>query len=106
LAFAQRLGARLGLTDGLLDGQVLRLSSGERQRLALIRALALDPCVLLLDEPTGALDAESTALVEAELRARLAQGTSILLVTHSPEQAARLASRQFHMAHRHLTADA
>jgi putative ABC transport system ATP-binding protein len=102
LAFAQTLAPRLGLADGLIDGPVLRLSTGERQRLALIRALALDPPVLLLDEPTSGLDADSTILVETELRTRQAAGTTILLVTHSPEQADRLATRHLHMAQRHL----
>jgi putative ABC transport system ATP-binding protein len=102
LPAAEALGSRFGLTDGLMQGPVLRLSTGERQRLALIRALVLEPPVLLLDEPTGPLDSDSTALVETELRARLDAGMSILLVTHNPEQAARLAGRQLHMADRHL----
>jgi ABC-type iron transport system FetAB ATPase subunit len=72
---------------------VARLSTGERQRLALLRALQPVNRVLLLDEPTSGLDAESGRRVEALLRARLAQGTAILLVTHDPEQALRLASR-------------
>jgi ABC-type iron transport system FetAB ATPase subunit len=74
---------------------VSRLSTGERQRLALLRALGPLNRVLLLDEPTSGLDAQSTSLVEAVLRARLATGTAILLVTHDPEQAARMASRHF-----------
>lgn len=102
LAAARLLSPRFGLVDGLLDGPVLRLSTGERQRLALIRALVLDPPVLLLDEPTGALDEDNTALVEAVLQERLAAGTTILMVTHSPDQAARLAQRHLHMAARHL----
>jgi ABC-type iron transport system FetAB ATPase subunit len=72
---------------------VARLSTGERQRLALLRALRPENRVLLLDEPTSGLDAESTGLVEALLRGRLSRGTAILLVTHDPEQATRMASR-------------
>jgi ABC-type phosphate transport system ATPase subunit len=53
--------------------------------------------VLLLDEPTGALDEESTALVEAVLRERLAAGVAILIVTHSPAQGERLGDRRFRM---------
>lgn len=102
LAAARALAPRLGLPEDLLDGPVLRLSTGERQRLALIRALVLDPPVLLLDEPTGALDEDNTALVEVELHRRLAAGTTILLVTHSPDQAARLAQRHLHMVQRRL----
>lgn len=93
---------RLGLAPALLESPIVRLSTGERQRLALIRALALDPPVLLLDEPTGALDQDSTALMEALLRERLAAGTTILIVTHSPEQAARLGHQQFRMQQRRL----
>ena len=73
---------------------VARLSTGERQRLALLRALQPLNRVLLLDEPTSGLDAESGRMVEALLRERLAQGTAILLVTHDPGQALRLASRR------------
>jgi ABC-type iron transport system FetAB ATPase subunit len=72
---------------------VSRLSTGERQRLALLRALSPTNRVLLLDEPTSGLDAENTGLVEALLRGRLSTGTAILLVTHDPEQATRMASR-------------
>ena len=100
--FARTMVPRLGLASDLLDGAVLRLSTGERQRLALIRALACAPKVFLADEPTGALDQAATALVETILRERLADGVAIVLVTHSPEQAARLGHRQFRMQDRHL----
>lgn len=102
LPAARALMARLGLAPEQLDAPVIRLSTGERQRLALIRSLVRDPPVLLLDEPTGALDEPSTLLVEALLRERLASGTSIIAVTHSPAQAARLGSRHFRMADRKL----
>lgn len=105
LATARALAPALGLGPALLEGPVARLSTGERQRLALIRALALDPPVLLLDEPTGALDAASTILVEAVLRKRLAAGTAILMVTHSAEQAQRLGHRRLNMADRRLRPD-
>ncbi len=104
LETARRLAQRFGLAAALLDSAVIRLSTGERQRLALIRSLLLDPPVLLLDEPTGALDQDSTALVEDLLRERLAGGTTILLVSHSPEQAARLGDRRFRMEQRRLVA--
>lgn len=104
LEIARRLAPRLGLGADLLDGPVIRLSTGERQRLALIRAMALESPVLLLDEPTGALDQDSTRLVEALLRERLTAGTAMLLVSHSPEQAARLGDRHFRMVQRRLVA--
>jgi ABC-type iron transport system FetAB ATPase subunit len=88
---ARAIATRLALKPELIDGAVARLSTGERQRLALVRALLLDSPVLLLDEPTGPLDEDSTALVENMLRERMAAGTSILLVTHSHAQADRMA---------------
>jgi ABC-type sulfate/molybdate transport systems ATPase subunit len=76
---------------------VNELSTGERQRLGLARALALEPRVLLLDEPTAALDRAATERVEAELRRYLDGGAAILMVTHSPDQAARMARRSWRM---------
>ena len=58
--------------------------------------------VLLLDEPTGALDEDSTHLVEVMLRQRLAAGTTIVMVTHSAAQAARLGHRHLRMENRRL----
>jgi ABC-type iron transport system FetAB ATPase subunit len=92
------LAARLGLHADILDASIARLSTGERQRLALVRALLLCPPVLLLDEPTGPLDEESVVRVEALLRERIAAGTSILLVTHDPNQAERLGDQRYRMA--------
>ena len=69
------------------------LSGGEQQRLALVRALAPGPQALLLDEPTANLDPVSTLAIE-ELIVRSAKtGMRILLVTHDPAQAQRLADR-------------
>jgi putative ABC transport system ATP-binding protein len=95
---ARRMLPSLGLSPDVLQSQVARLSTGERQRLALIRAFALAPPVLLLDEPTGALDPRAISLVEAMLRERLVAGTAILLVTHDTEQASRLGARRYRMA--------
>lgn len=97
----ERLGGwmeEIGLSPALLDTEIPRLSTGERQRLALLRSLAREPAVLLLDEPTASLDTESTLVVEALLARRLAQGLTILIVTHSREQAARIGQRRFEMA--------
>jgi putative ABC transport system ATP-binding protein len=102
IEFARAMAPRLALAAALLDRQVAQLSTGERQRAALIRALALQPPVLLLDEPTGALDEDSTALVEGVLRERLTCGTTIAMVTHSAAQAARLAHRHLRMENRRL----
>ena len=96
------LAARLGLRVDLLDAPIAQLSTGEKQRFSLIRAVLPDPPVLLLDEPTGPLDEESVVRVEALLRERMAMGASILLVTHDPNQAERLGNQRYRMAAGHL----
>ena len=83
----------MGLGREVFDAPVARLSTGERQRLALARCLAREPEVLLLDEPTAALDERNKLEVEAVLKIRLHAGASLVLVTHDPAQAARLATR-------------
>ena len=100
---ARDLAERLGLDDGQFDGPVMRLSTGERQRLALIRALVLQSPLLLLDEPTSALDPEAVAQVEALLKKRLAAGLAILMVSHDARQAERLGATLWRMANRKLT---
>jgi UDP-glucose/iron transport system ATP-binding protein len=96
------LSVRLGLHVDLLDASIARLSTGEKQRLSLVRALLPSPPVLLLDEPTGPLDEESVVRVEALLQERMAAGTSILLVTHDPNQAERLGNQRYRMVAGHL----
>lgn len=96
-AAAVALMQRLGLSEGKLDALVHELSTGERQRLGLVRALVQTPRVLLLDEPTAALDKAAADRVEQELLRFLAGGGAILLVTHSAEQAGRLARRTWRM---------
>jgi phosphate-transporting ATPase len=84
---------RLGLPTEAKDWPVARASTGERARLALIRALMAAPQVLLLDEPTAALDAALVAAVEALMLERIGGGLSVLWVTHDGAQAARVAKR-------------
>jgi phosphate-transporting ATPase len=84
---------RVGLAGEVRAWPVVRCSTGERQRLALIRALALSPRVVLLDEPTAALDAAVGGAVEALILELVAGGMSALWVTHNPEQARRVARR-------------
>ena len=67
------------------------LSGGEQQRLCLARALALDPQVLFLDEPTASLDPASTAAIEGIVKRAHERGTKIIFVTHDLGQAHRLA---------------
>lgn len=94
LGRARDLAGRLGVRSDAMDDEVRRLSTGERQRLAIIRALVLDSPLLLLDEPTGPLDPEATARVEAVLTERLKAGTTIILVSHDPRQAERLGAQR------------
>jgi len=96
------LAARLGLRADLLDAPIAQLSTGEKQRFSLVRALLPSPPVLLLDEPTGPLDEESVVQVEALLQERMTSGASILLVTHDPNQAERLGSQRYRMVAGHL----
>lgn len=69
-----------------------RLSGGEQQRLAIAQALAIEPSVLLLDEPTASLDPAATLMIEDILRDTAASGVRIVLVSHDASQARRLAS--------------
>lgn len=85
----------LALEDALLDRSIQRLSTGERQRFALIRAISDAPNVLLLDEPTSALDPQSTALAEELIRFQLLSELSVIIVTHDEGQADRLADRRY-----------
>lgn len=93
----------LGLPSSSAEWNVQRLSTGERQRLGLVRALALGSRVLLLDEPTSGLDADATAAVEAMIAKRVKAGTGVVWVTHDADQARRVASRRFTIKNGRLT---
>jgi putative ABC transport system ATP-binding protein len=97
LEAARVLARRLELKAELLDGLVSRLSTGEKQRLALIRALVHEPAALLLDEPTSSLDQRSVQLTEALLREHLDAGLVLILVSHDPQQASRMGDQRAEM---------
>lgn len=82
--------AMVGL-EALGASPARKLSGGEQQRLALARALAVKPSVLLLDEPTASLDPASVQIIESILHQQRDEGTKIILVTHDMGQARRLA---------------
>jgi tungstate transport system ATP-binding protein len=89
-ATIRRLLARVGI-DQLTERSARRLSGGEQQRLALARALARDPQVLFLDEPTASLDPAATKHVEDIVAEVAASGVKIVMSTHDLGQARRLA---------------
>ena len=100
-ARARALLERVGLGDRLAH-RPAELSGGERQRTALARALVMRPRVLLCDEPTGNLDADSAKVVaDLILELHRAEPSVLVLVTHSAELAARLPQRR-RMVGRHL----
>ena len=77
--------------SGLANRPARRLSGGEQQRLALARALARDPEILFLDEPTASLDPAAAKAVEDIVQAVAASGVKIVMATHDIGQARRLA---------------
>jgi len=93
---AQRAQRAIGLIadvglQGLERRPARRLSGGEQQRLALARALARDPALLLLDEPTASLDPAATKAIEDIVRTVTARGVKVVMSTHDLGQARRLA---------------
>jgi len=80
-----------------LDWPVSRLSSGERHRLAIARALGARPRAILLDEPTAMLDEAATARVEGLIADACQRGAPVIIVTHDRAQAERLGARRFRM---------
>jgi ABC-type multidrug transport system ATPase subunit len=100
--FSSRSGAKaliegLGIGDSL-EWEVSRLSTGERQRLAIARALCRRPEALLLDEPAASLDEQSTRRVEDLMCDCRKMGMAVLLVTHDRQQAERMAKRVLRMS--------
>lgn len=93
-----RLIDALGLDRGSLDRPISQLSTGERQRLALIRAIVDEPRVLLLDEPTAALDADTAALTDEVIRFETLAGRCVVLVSHNPVEVQRLAHARLILA--------
>jgi len=88
-----RLAELLSLVglDGMASRPARKLSGGEQQRLALARALARDPSVLFLDEPTASLDPASTKAIEDIIRAVATRGVKVVMATHDLGEARRLA---------------
>lgn len=85
---AERLLARFGVA-ALADARAATLSGGEAQRVALCRALVRDPALLLLDEPTAHLDADSAELLLGDLDTLAGEGRAVVVATHDPRVLAR-----------------
>lgn len=90
---SRRVDAALRMVglEGRADDPARRLSGGERQRLGLARAHAVAPELLLLDEPSASLDPGATDEIERIIRALVADGVKVILVSHNLGQVARLA---------------
>lgn len=86
-----------GLGD-LINLPAQTLSSGEKQRLALVRAMITDPHILFLDEPTANLDGRATREIETALASASKSGTKVILATHDLGQVRRLASEVVFLA--------
>ncbi|MFC7176900.1 ATP-binding cassette domain-containing protein [Halosegnis marinus] len=88
-----RRGARHGGAPGKVRDPASSLSAGEAQRVAFARALATEPEVLLLDEPTSNLDPRNTALIEEAVDAARDRDIAVVIATHDMQQAERIADR-------------
>ena len=103
-ATADRLLKRIGLYDKR-DAYPAQLSGGQKQRIAIIRAMAMNPDVLLFDEPTSALDPEMVGEVLSLMKELAQDGMTMVVVTHEIGFAAEVADRVIFMDHGKIVID-
>jgi len=97
--YLRHLIERLGFNLDVLQWQISRLSTGERQRLSLIRTLISKPEILLLDEPTSGLDSKMAEVVETIVAERCTKKeSSCLWVSHDLDQLSRISDRCFQLS--------
>ncbi len=101
---ADELLNRIGLAEKN-NAYPAQLSGGQKQRIAIIRALAMEPDVLLFDEPTSALDPEMVGEVLSLMKELAAEGMTMIVVTHEIGFAAEVADRIIFMDHGKISAD-
>ena len=101
---AEKLLARIGLADKK-NAYPSQLSGGQKQRIAIIRALAMNPDVILFDEPTSALDPEMVGEVLNLMKELANEGMTMVVVTHEIGFAAEVASRVIFMDHGQIVID-
>jgi len=97
-----QIASRLGL-DPLLTRKAKRLSAGEMQRVALGRAMAVKPGLLLLDEPTANVDPDGVRAIEDEILRQHGKGVAVIVATHSHELAARRVANVLRLEEGRLT---
>src|SRR5713226_2710198 len=105
-AEARELTLAVGLEESILPREAGTLSGGEKQRVALARALANAPQVLLLDEPTAALDPDAGERIIALLRALSGRGLSVIMVTHVEAHARGLNGTRYRCERGRILVDA
>lgn len=102
-ATESKLLTQLGLNKSIFSRHIHEISSGEKQRLALLRAIQYQPEVLLLDEPTANLDKQNTAVVEEFIYNYIKNNKSILWISHNTDQIKRIANYMLIITHNKIS---
>ena len=101
-----RAAGFVGITDKELEKSPFDLSGGQKRRAAIAGVIAMEPDVLILDEPTAGLDPQGESILENIRAYQAAQGASVIMVSHSMEEIASNVDRLLVMNDSHLVMDA